>query len=203
MGKQKLKGLWIPAEILLNADLSDKEKIVLSMILYLSDGTGSCFASNKYIASIVNVTSDRVSKIVSSLKDKGYVDVNLKYKIDTKEIEERQIIPIAENINRYSEKDLKGIGKNNYSGSQKQLHPIGENDEDIRKSYNKLKDKEDFLVTDVEHKEQSRVIINNIKNKNNYNKELHIKKNNKANFEQRDYTGFDFTKLYANADAFL
>lgn len=203
MGKQKLKGLWIPAEILLNADLSDKEKIVLSMILYLSDGTGSCFASNKYIASIVNVTSDRVSKIVSSLKDKGYVDVNLKYKIDTKEIEERQIIPIAENINRYSEKYLEGIGKNNYSDSPKELHPIGENDEDIRKSYNKLKDKEDFLVTDVEHKEQSRVIINNIKNKNNYNKELQIKKNNKANFEQRDYTGFDFTKLYANADAFL
>lgn len=203
MGKQKLKGLWIPAEILLNADLSDKEKIVLSMILYLSDGTGSCFASNKYIASIVNVTSDRVSKIVSSLKDKGNVDVNLKYKIDTKEIKERQIIPIAERINRYSEKYLEGIGKNNYSDSPKELHPIGENDEDIRKSYNKLKDKEDFLVTDVEHKEQSRVIINNIKNKNNYNKELHIKKNNKANFEQRDYTGFDFTKLYANADAFL
>ena len=203
MSRQKLKGLWIPAEILLNNDLSDKEKIVLSMVLYLSDDTGSCFASNKYIASIVNVTSDRVSKIVSSLKDKGYVDVNLKYKIDTKEIEERQIIPIAENINRYSEKDLKGIGKNNYSGSQKQLHPIGENDKDIRKSYNKLKDKEDFLVTDVEHKEQSRVIINNIKNKNNYNNESHIKKNNKDNFEQRDYTGFDFTKLYANADAFL
>ena len=203
MGKQKLKGLWIPAEILLNNDLSYKEKIVLSMVLYLSDDTGSCFASNKYIASIVNVTSDRVSKIVSSLKDKGYVDVNLKYKIDTKEIKERQIIPIAERINRYSEKYLEGIGKNNYSDSPKELHPIGENDEDIRKSYNKLKDKEDFLVTDVEHKEQSRVIINNIKNKNNYNKELHIKKNNKANFEQRDYTGFDFTKLYANADAFL
>ena len=173
------------------------------MVLYLSDDTGSCFASNKYIASIVNVTSDRVSKIVSSLKDKGYVDVNLKYKIDTKEIKERQIIPIAERINRYSEKYLEGIGKNNYSDSPKELHPIGENDEDIRKSYNKLKDKEDFLVTDVEHKEQSRVIINNIKNKNNYNKELHSKKHNKANFEQRDYTGFDFTKLYANADAFL
>ena len=29
------------------------------------------------------------------------------------------------------------------------------------------------------------------------------KKSNKANFEQRDYTGFEFTKLYANADAFL
>lgn len=174
MSKQKLKGLWIPAEILLNNDLSDKEKIILSMILYLSDNTGSCFASNKYIANIVNVTSDRVSKIVSLLKEKGYVDVNLKYKIDTKEIEERQIIPITENINRYSEKYLEGIGKKNYSDSQKELHPIVENDKDIR---------------------------NNIKN--NYNKELQIKKNNKANFEQRDYTSFDFTKLYANSDVFL
>ena len=76
MSKQKLKGLWIPAEILLNNDLSDKEKIILSMILYLSDETGSCFASNKYISSIVNITSDKVSKIVSSLKEKGYVNVN-------------------------------------------------------------------------------------------------------------------------------
>ena len=176
MSKQKLKGLWIPAEILLNNDLSDKEKIILSMILYLSDETGSCFASNKYIASIVNVTSDRVSKIISSLKDKGYVDVNFKYKKVTKEIEKRQIRPITDNINRYSERYLEGIGKNNYSSSQKEPYPIGENDKDI---------------------------INNIKNKNNYNKELQIKKSNKANFEQRDYTGFDFTKLYANADVFL
>ena len=175
MSKQKLKGLWIPAEILLNNDLSDKEKIILSMILYLSDETGSCFASNKYIASIVNVTSDRVSKIVSLLKEKGYVDVNLKYKIDTKEIEERQIIPIAERINRYSEKYLEGIGKNTYCASQKQSYPIVENNKDI---------------------------INNIKNKNNYNKESHTKNNNKVNFEQRDYTGFDFTKLYANASTF-
>ena len=42
---QNLKVLWIPAEILLNKDLSDKEKIILSMILYLSEEKGSCFAS--------------------------------------------------------------------------------------------------------------------------------------------------------------
>lgn len=66
---QKLKGLWIPADILLNKDLSDKEKIILAMILYLSEEKGSCFASNKYIANIVNVTHERVSKIISSLKD--------------------------------------------------------------------------------------------------------------------------------------
>ena len=173
---QKLKGLWIPAEILLNEDLSDKEKIILSIILYLSEETKSCFASNKYIANIVNVTHERVSKIISSLKDKGYVSVKLKYKTDSKEIEERQITPIVENINRCSQKVQESIEENNHSDSQKQLYPIGENNKDI---------------------------INNIKNKNYYNKESYKKKNNKSNFEQRDYTDFDFTKLYANTDAFV
>ena len=172
---QKLKGLWIPAEILLNEELSDKEKIILAIVLYLSEETKSCFASNKYIANIVNVTHERVSKIISSLKNKGYVSVKLKYKTDSNEIEERQITPIVENINRYSEKVQEGIDNNNYSDSEKRPYPIGENNKDI---------------------------INNIKNKNNYNNGAFIKKNSKANFEQRDYTGFDFTKLYANASSF-
>lgn len=30
---QKLKGLWIPAEILLNENLSDKEKIILKKVV--------------------------------------------------------------------------------------------------------------------------------------------------------------------------
>ena len=194
---QKLKGLWIPAEILLNEELSDKEKIILAMILYLSEETSSCFASNKYIANIVKVTADRVSKIISSLKEKNYIKVKLKYKTDNKEIEERQILPIAENINRYSQKYLDGIEINNYSDSQKQLYPIGENDKDIRKFYNKLK-KEDFLVTDVEHKEQDRVIINNIKNKNNYNKWDTHKKKNSPYRSDRTYDDFNWDSLYAN-----
>ena len=73
MVTQKLKGLWIPVEVLLNKDLSDKEKIILSMILYLSEETKSCFASNKYIANIVKVSADRVSKIVTSLRKKNYI----------------------------------------------------------------------------------------------------------------------------------
>ena len=168
---QKLKGLWIPAEIILNKDLSDKEKIILSMILYLSEEKGSCFASNKYIASIVNVTHERVSKIISSLKDKGYVRVNLKYKTDSKEIEERQILPIVENINRYSQKYLESIGINNDLDSQKQLYPIGDNDKDI---------------------------INNIKNKNNYNKGDTQKKKNIPYRSDRCYDDFNWDSLYAN-----
>ena len=167
----KLKGLWIPAEILLNGELSDKEKIILAIILYLSEETKSCFASNKYIANIVNVTHERVSKIISSLKDKGYVSVKLKYKTDSKEIEERQILPIVENINRYSQKYLESIGINNDLDSQKQLYPIGDNDKDI---------------------------INNIKNKNNYNKENTHKKKNIPYRSDRNYDDFNWDSLYAN-----
>ena len=171
MVTQKLKGLWIPVEVLLNKDLSDKEKIILSMILYLSEETKSCFASNKYIASIVNVTANRVSKIISSLKDKEYIKVKLKYKTDSKEIEERQILPIVENINRCSQKHLEGIDINNYSDSQKQLYPIGDNDKDI---------------------------INNIKNKNNYNKEDTHKKKNIPYRSDRYGDDFNWNSLYAN-----
>lgn len=172
---QKIKGLWIPAEILLDEKLTDKEKFILSMILYLSDETGSCFASNQYIASVVNVTSNRVSKIISSLKNKKYIQVYLKYKKESKEIEQRQIIPIVQMNNVYSQNKQEGIGEDNNSDSQNKPYTIGESNKDIKY---------------------------NIKNKNNYNNESRIKKNNKANFEQRDYTGFDFTKLYANARAF-
>ena len=171
MSKQRLKGLWIPAEILLNNDLSDKEKIILSMILYLSDETGSCFASNKYIANIVNVTADRVSKIISSLRAKNYIKVKLKYKTDSKEIEERQILPMVETIKMYSQKHLEGIDINNYSDSQKQPYPIGDNDKDI---------------------------INNINNKNNYKKEDTHKKKNIPYRSDRYGDDFNWNSLYAN-----
>lgn len=130
----------------------------------------------QYIASVVKVTPNRVSKIISSLNNKKYIQVILKYKKESKEIEQRQIIPIVQLNNGYSQNKQESIGENNNSDSQKRQSPIGESNKEI---------------------------INNIKNKNSYNKELHNKNNNKANFEQRDYTGFDFTKLYANADAFV
>ena len=169
---QKLKGLWIPAEILLNEELSDKEKIILSMILYLSEDTSSCFASNKYIANIVNVTHERVSKIISSLKNKEYINVKLKYKTDSKEIEQRQITPIVKNINRYSQEIQEGIETNDYLDSQKQPYPIDEKDKDI---------------------------INNIINKNNYNNTY--QPNNKKYIpyrSDRNYDDFDWDSLCAN-----
>ncbi len=112
-----------------------------------------------------------MSKIISSLRDKNYIKAKLKYKTDSKEIEERQILPIVENINRCSLKHLEGIDINNYSDSQKQPYPIGDNDKDI---------------------------INNIKNKNNYNKEDTHKKKNIPYRSDKYGDDFNWDSLYAN-----
>ena len=58
---------------------------------------------------------------------------------------------------------------------------------------NKLSDKEKFKDNKYNNK--------NINNKYNSNNKIY--KKNKADFEERDYTGYDFTKLYANADILI
>ena len=49
MSDLKLKGLWIPLEILTNNKLSDKEKYIYSIILYLSKENNKCSCSNRCI----------------------------------------------------------------------------------------------------------------------------------------------------------
>lgn len=49
MSDLKLKGLWIPLEILTNNKLSDKEKYIYSIILYLSKENKKCSCSNRCI----------------------------------------------------------------------------------------------------------------------------------------------------------
>ena len=50
----------------------------------------------------------------------------------------------------------------------------------------------------IEEKFKDNKYNNKINNK--YNGDNKFQKKNIANFEQRDYTDYDFTKLYANAD---
>ena len=52
--------------------------------------------------------------------------------------------------------------------------------------------------TPIEEKFKDNKYNNKINNK--YNGNNNFSKKNMANFEQRDYTNYDFTKLYANAD---
>ncbi len=115
MNKLDLRGVWIPAEVLLDKKMSDKEKIILSMIMYLSKDKGYCFATNNYFSDILNITVVSISRIINSLKKKNYIKTNMNYKSNSKEIENRQIMPLKGVMNRY-------------------YHTINKNDKDIKKN---------------------------------------------------------------------
>ena len=88
-----LKGLWIPIEILTDTKLSDKEKHIYSIIMFLSKENNYCYCTNSNISELLNISITQVSKLVNSLKKKGYIDIEIKYKDNSKEIESRKLIP--------------------------------------------------------------------------------------------------------------
>ncbi|HCF64842.1 MAG TPA: hypothetical protein DER13_01075 [Clostridiales bacterium] len=134
MNKSDLKGLWMPSERLINNKLSDKEKIILSMIIYLSKDKGYCFATNNYFSDILNVTVVSISRIINSLKKKNYIKINMNYKSNSKEIENRQIIPSNEVINRYYQNCEYTVNKNDKTDYQNCKIPINTNDKDIKRN---------------------------------------------------------------------
>ena len=144
--------------------LSDKEKIIYAIILYLSKENSYCYLTNKTISELLNVSITQVSKLVNSLKDKKYIDIELIYKENSKQVEMRKLIP---------------INKNTYLTKVK--YPLQQN-----------------FNTPIEEKFKDNKYNN--KNISKYNNAKQNFRKSRANFEQRDYTNYDFTKLYANAD---
>lgn len=161
MSNLNLKGVWIPIEILTDNKLSDKEKYIYAIILYLSKENNYCYLTNKFISELLNISMTQVSKLINSLKNKNYISIELIYKENSKQIEMRKLIPIVKKNDTY-------LTKVKYPLQQNFNTPIEE----------KFKD-------------------------NKYNSNNKIYKKNKANFEERDYTDYDLTKLYANADMLI
>jgi len=168
MSNLNLKGLWIPIEVLTDKNLSDKEKHIYSLIIFLSQEKGYCFCTNKTISELLNISVTQVSKLVNSLKDKEYINIEMIYKENSKEVDVRKLIPIEEKLNTLFNKSL-------IPSPTKLQYPIEEKFKDNK--YNK----------------------NKYKYKNN-NKRYGDRNNKSSNFEQRDYSDFDFNKFYVNVN---
>lgn len=82
------KGVWIPKEIWLNKDLTLQEKVFLVEIDSLDNNEG-CYASNQYFADFFGLSTTRVSLIIKSLIEKGYIKSTIIYKEGTKQILKR------------------------------------------------------------------------------------------------------------------
>ena len=117
--ERDFKGIWIPKEIWLDNNLTWSEKMLLVEIDSLATLEKGCIATNEYLSDFFNLSKDRISKLISSLKAKGYIEVKLVYKKGTKQILKREITTIG-----YRQKQLEGIVNNADRG-------IGENNEEI------------------------------------------------------------------------
>lgn len=94
MSNLNLKGIWIPVEILTDKKLSDKEKIIYAIVIYLCKENQYCFLTNKTISDLLNISVTQVSNLISSLKKKKYIETEIIYKENTKQVKMRKLIPI-------------------------------------------------------------------------------------------------------------
>ena len=143
--EENFKYIILPEYIIKDKNLTDKEKTIYSIILTLSK-TKECIMLNSYISSMLNISKVHSSRLISSLRDKGYIKVKIEYKENSKEIQKRILTPINKCVNTYK---------------QIRTRPINTDVKDI------------------------------IKNNN-------INYNNWRYKSDRDYSNFDFSKLYAN-----
>lgn len=92
----------LPATILFNEKLKPNEKLLYAIITALANKEGYCFASNSYLAKLLNVQAHTISNWVSNLYKMNYICVEL-IRNEKKEIIQRRIYP---NDTPYNLKDI-------------------------------------------------------------------------------------------------
>ena len=119
MEQEKFKYILLPEYITKDKNLTDKEKNIYAMILALSKNQ-ECIMSNTYISEMLNISKVHASRLISSLRDKGYVQVKIIYKENSKQVLKRVLEPINKYVNTYKQNgtrpiniDVKDIIKNN------------------------------------------------------------------------------------------
>ena len=73
--------------VMFNDELTLQEKCLFSYVEGFHDNQEKTFyASNKHIGRLLNISTRRVSSIISNLQSKGYINVGYSYVNDTKQI---------------------------------------------------------------------------------------------------------------------
>lgn len=84
----------IPTEVLEHEILTCAQKLLYGLITSYCNKNKKCFASNNRMAKQLSVGITTISQGVSTLKNEGYIDVEMIYREDSKEIKNR-IITLA------------------------------------------------------------------------------------------------------------
>ena len=120
--ERAFRGVWIPADIWLNRELSLQEKVMLIEIESLQHPQKGCFKSNKKLAEFFGLSPNRVSEVITSLKKKGWVRVDQIR--EGKQIIERRIF-----MKRPIDSADKGTRKTEEGYSENKANPIRDSEE--------------------------------------------------------------------------
>ena len=72
--KREFRGIWFPASVWLDGNLTAIEKFILMEIDSL-DGEKGCYASNRYIADFCQCGESTVSRAITKLRELGYIRI--------------------------------------------------------------------------------------------------------------------------------
>ncbi len=96
----------IPANIRYDKDLTANAKLLYGEISALTQKNGICFATNEYFSRLYNLSERAITRLICSLKNKGYIKVEIKNDIDNKRtrqiclggIDKNGVNPIDKNV---------------------------------------------------------------------------------------------------------
>lgn len=112
----------LPADVRYDKELKANEKILYSEITSLMNKDGYCYASNKYFSELYDVSIISVSTWINHLIEKGYIESELVYKENSKEISYRKLtLPLLKKSLIGIKENFKGGIKENFKDNNKDI----------------------------------------------------------------------------------
>jgi len=146
MGENPSYWAVIPAPVRYDKYLTQGAKLLYGEISVLTRKEGYCWATNSYFSELYGVTNKTISNWINMLCDRGYIKSTMKYKENSKEIEQRRLYmtfpdPMEISVNTYKQ-NLQGGMEENVNT------PMEENVKDNNTSVNNINN----IKKEVKHK---------------------------------------------------
>ncbi|WP_251447113.1 helix-turn-helix domain-containing protein [Vermiculatibacterium agrestimuris] len=128
-------GFWavLPASVRYDAGLPPNAKLLYAEISALCDSEGYCFANNRYFAGLFAISVPTVQRLIKTLADKGYIQVEVERDKATNAVVERRIFAGWDTAEMVRRPHL----KNEVTSPQKEGDPSPQNCENNKEEQSK------------------------------------------------------------------
>ena len=101
----------IPANVRYDKNITGNAKLLYGEITALCNEKGYCWATNNYFAELYQVSHNTITNWLKDLKKAGYIEIYIKYKKDSKEVEARYIKILVEGTQNNLDTSPKKLGE--------------------------------------------------------------------------------------------